>query len=69
MESFGRIICCQCLGRRARDLVLEVSAVEIEKWYSEIGQLFVERRFLAYALFQTLGVAKNGEHASETECP
>ena len=58
MEPFGTIICCQCFGRRAGDFVPEVSAVEIEKWNSEIWQLVAERRFLADALFQMLGVAK-----------
>ena len=41
--------------RRGRDPEPEVSAAEVEKLHSKIGQLVVERDFLAYASRQFLG--------------
>ena len=41
--------------RRGRDPEPEVSAAEVEKLHSKIGQVVVERDFLAYASRQFLG--------------
>ena len=51
--------------RRGRDPEPEVSAVEVEKLHSKIGQVVVERNFLADASHQLLGTrGKNGEQGS-----